>query len=44
MNSQDIFNSAINLQNTKKETVVIVDTKDNIIGSSERMIMVFYIF
>lgn len=40
MNSEDILKTAINLKNTKKETVVIVDRDDNIIGSSDRMIMV----
>lgn len=40
MNSQEIFKSAINLSNTKKETVITVDRNDNIIGSSDRMIMV----
>lgn len=36
-----IMNSnAINLKNTKEETVVIVDKDDNIIGKSSRFIMV----
>jgi hypothetical protein len=41
LNSQDIYKSAINLKNTKKETVLIVDKDDNILGSCERFLMVF---
>lgn len=40
MNTQKLFKSAINLKNTKKETVLIVDKDDKVIGSSERLIMV----